>query len=465
MINFKYFKVESLAFTVFFLCPFFIALGPMFTNIFVILVFTLSLSCYLKNRYKFLFLNYEKVFLIFLIYLLITNLVIYNLHGIIKVIYLSIFFFVLVCFKYIKPKIIFSEKYIKIYLSFFFILIIDAFVQYYFGKNLIGYELAEGDRVSGIFNDEAILGSFFSKFLILITSFILIEKRKFPISLLLIFYIMIIFLSGERSAFIFSIIFLTTYFFYIKKYNYLLPLITIIIILNIILFNTDYLKDYKKKYLTYIGDLGISKSISEKYSTQKIIDVQHREYIFNKNNELMSEEQIAKDLGITVQKVQDLKVNNTIKYDSFLNTYHGGLFARAIILSKENFLFGHGIKNYRVICNKSEGLKNEKFNSNFVYKKNIYKYYCSTHPHNIYLELLVETGFIGLTLFIIFMVLFLLNFKNKSYNYIGKSILLTNFALFFPFLPTGSFFSSQYFIYFFFFIIFASTYLNTNEYN
>ena len=116
MINFKYFKVESLAFTVFFLCHFFIALGPMFTNIFVILVFTLSLSCYLKNRYKFLFLNYE-VFLIFLIYLLITNLVIYNLHGIIRLFIYQFFCFSL--FKYIKPKIIFSEKYTKIYLSFF----------------------------------------------------------------------------------------------------------------------------------------------------------------------------------------------------------------------------------------------------------------------------------------------------------------------------------------------------------
>ena len=59
------------------------------------------------------------------------------------------------------------------------------------------------------------------------------------------------------------------------------------------MFNTDYLKE-NKKYLTYVGDLGISKSISEKYSTQKIIDDQHREYIFNKNNELLSEEQIAK---------------------------------------------------------------------------------------------------------------------------------------------------------------------------
>ncbi len=469
MINSKSFKVETLTFTVFFLCPFFIIAGPIFKNIFVILVFSLSIYCYIKNKYKFSLLNYEIIFLIFLIYLLITNLIIFNLPGIIKVFYLSIFFFVLVCFRYIKPKFILSRKYINIYFSLFFILTIDAFIQYYFGKNLIGYELADGNRVSGIFNDEAILGSFFSKFLILLTSFFLIEKRKFSTLFLLFFFltlfVIIIFLSGERSAFIFSIIFLTTYFFYIKKYKYLLSFVSFILIFNIFLFNTDYLKDYKKKYLTYIGDIGISKFISEKYSTQQLIDSEHKKYIFSKTNKLLSEETIAKDLGITVQKVQDLKVNNSIKYDSFLNTYHGGLFARAIILSKQNLIFGHGIKNYRIICTKAERSQNKNFNSNFFYKKNIYKYYCSTHPHNIYLELLVETGLIGLTLFIIFIVLFLLKFKNKKFNYLEKSVILTNFALFFPFLPTGSFFSSQYFIYFFFFIIFATNYLNTDEYN
>ena len=468
MINSKSFKVESLIYTVFFLCPFFIVAGPIFKNIFVILVFSLSIYCYIKNNYKFSLLNYEIIFLIFLIYLLVTNLVIFNVHGIVKVFYLSIFFFVLVCFRYIKPKFIFSRKHIKIYLSLFFILIIDAFIQYYFGKNLFGYELADGNRVSGIFNDEAILGSFFSKFLILLISFFLIEKRKFSFLLLSVFltsFVIIIFLSGERSAFILSIILLLTYFIYIKKYKYLLSFLSFILIFNIILFNTNYLKEYKKKYLTYIGDLGISKSISEKYSTQQLIDSEHKKYIFSENFNYLSEEEIAKNLGITVQKVQDLKVNNSIKYDSFLNTYHGGLFARAIVLSKQNLLFGHGIKKYRIICSKAEGSQNKNFNSNFVYKKNIYKYYCSTHPHNIYLELLVETGLIGLTLFIVFIFLFLLKLKNKKFNYLEKSVILTNFALFFPFLPTGSFFSSQYFIYFFFFIIFATNYLNIDEYN
>ena len=469
MINYKHFNIENFTFTLFFLCPLFIAIGPMFSNIFVILVFCFSLYCYIKNKYEFLLLNYEKIFLIFLIYLLIVNLIIFNIHGIIKVIYLSIFFFVLVCFRYIKPKIILSEKLIKIYLSFFFILSIDAFIQYYSGKNLLGYKLAEGARVSGIFDDEAILGSFFSKFLILLTSFILIQKRKFSnlfvLLFFLIFFLTIIFLSGERSAFIFSFVYLAIYFIYIKKYKYFISFVSLILIFLIILFNTKYLKDYKKKYLTYIGDLGISKSISEKYSTQQFIDSQHREYILSKEHEFLSEEEMAKNLGITVQKVQDLKVNNNINYNSFLNTYHGGLFAKAIILSKENFIFGYGIKNYRKVCNKNDRSQNENFSSNFYYKQNIYKYYCSTHPHNIYLELLVETGFIGLILFIIFVVLFLFNFKNKDNGYLKKSVFLTTFALFFPFLPTGSFFSSQYFIYFFFFIIFSTINLNNDEYN
>ena len=61
----------------------------------------------------------------------------------------------------------------------------------------------------------------------------------------------------------------------------------------------------------------------------------------------------------------------------------------------------------------------------------------STHPHNIYLEILVET--IGwLALFIIFMFLFeSLNFSSKSIIY--KGLIMSNLMLFFPFVTTGTF--------------------------
>ena len=72
------------------------------------------------------------------------------------------------------------------------------------------------------------------------------------------------------------------------------------------------------------------------------------------------------------------------------------------------------------------------------------KYYCLTHPHQVYFEFLSEHGLIG-TIVILY-IFFLFIFKNlrviiNSQNYlqIGSfTFLICNFL---PFIPSGSFFS------------------------
>jgi O-antigen ligase len=64
---------------------------------------------------------------------------------------------------------------------------------------------------------------------------------------------------------------------------------------------------------------------------------------------------------------------------------------------KDQPIFGHGPKMFRVIC------KNEKYATGIIY--------CTTHPHNFYIQLLAETGIIGFLflfsalMFVIFIVL------------------------------------------------------------
>ena len=67
-----------------------------------------------------------------------------------------------------------------------------------------------------------------------------------------------------------------------------------------------------------------------------------------------------------------------------------------------------------------------------------YYYNCSTHPHNFYLQWLVETGPIGLVLFIIVIVyLFLHISKNNCYT--GRLIsIITLIIIFWPIMSTGS---------------------------
>ena len=51
-----------------------------------------------------------------------------------------------------------NDNSIKIFLILFFFILLDALIQFLFGKNFFGYEISN-NRVSGIFGDENILGS------------------------------------------------------------------------------------------------------------------------------------------------------------------------------------------------------------------------------------------------------------------------------------------------------------------
>ena len=117
-----------------------------------------------------------------------------------------------------------------------------------------------------------------------------------------------------------------------------------------------------------------------------------------------------------------------------------------IMIFKNNIIKGVGVRNYRKECKKD------------IYKK-VGKYYCTTHPHNTFIQILSEAGLIGFIFFIFFLVyiyLRVIDYLKNIYikgitpnNSLGVSmiIILINF---FPFVPTGSFFnnwlSTLYFI-------------------
>lgn len=124
------------------------------------------------------------------------------------------------------------------------------------------------------------------------------------------------------------------------------------------------------------------------------------------------------------------------------NFYHsswGRLYESSYMLFKENYLTGVGLKNYRVDCD-------------FQIDPRPYHpaQFCSTHPHNFYLEILSETGLIGLIIFITFILFFLtrirmiINFKNKNSNLINfaRGCLLVLLIYVWPIKTAGSFFTT-----------------------
>ena len=148
--------------------------------------------------------------------------------------------------------------------------------------------------------------------------------------------------------------------------------------------------------------------------------------------------------------------NNTFK-DRFINepknvykdNHHKAHFLAAIEIFKDNKIIGSGIKSFRLECAKK---KYDNIDTIYASKR------CTTHPHNFYLEILSETGIVGI-LIIIFINLYFLQYlvinfvKKKQFRDEILLIFCAFVILFFPFQTTGAFFSS--FNGFFYWIFFS----------
>ena len=210
------------------------------------------------------------------------------------------------------------------------------------------------------------------------------KKKSIPIIFLLILLLAILF-TGERSNTIKILLGSLIFLLFIDNYSVKKKLITILIffaILITIIINSDYLGN------RYVGQI-------VKYFNSKDV--------------------IAK----------------SFKQNDYILNYKSG-----DSVFKNYPLFGVGNKNYRVeACDGSNLTHHGHF-------KNHYK--CTTHPHQIYFELLSEHGLIGtiLILAVFFYIIFKIFkeiLRTKNYIQIGSFIyVLVNFI---PILPSGSFFN------------------------
>jgi O-antigen ligase len=104
---------------------------------------------------------------------------------------------------------------------------------------------------------------------------------------------------------------------------------------------------------------------------------------------------------------------------------------------KENILIGSGVKMFRVICEKR-------------YKVRINS--CTTHPHNLFMQFLSETGIVGTFFYVLslsYVFFQIIKILKKKFSENGNDNMKGNFfyliALLislFPILPSGSFFNN-----------------------
>jgi O-antigen ligase len=107
------------------------------------------------------------------------------------------------------------------------------------------------------------------------------------------------------------------------------------------------------------------------------------------------------------------------------NNIYKILFKNALVGFYKNPILGSGPQTYKYECPK-------------------YSNSCSTHPHNYILELLTDVGIIGCLGFIIFIIKAIYEkLRQIKNNSILKNFIFTySVSLLFPFIPTGSIFSS-----------------------
>jgi O-antigen ligase len=180
-------------------------------------------------------------------------------------------------------------------------------MQYFTGFNLSGFPIL-ADRISSFFAGELIMGSYLSRlFPLLFALFLVKKKQKFEIyyiGLLFILVDILIFMSGERSAFFF------------------LNLSTLFILILI--------KEYQKfRLVTFI--IAIFCVLVLSYNSSKYSDRMFK------------------------GPAQDMGLIESSKESVIFSSFHDSLFRTAYNMFKDQPILGHGPKMFRVKC------KNEKY--------------------------------------------------------------------------------------------------------
>jgi len=395
------------------LLPFTLITGPFLSDLSIVIIGVSFLILISKEKNFKFFKNYFfYIFLIFYIYInFVTFITNPNIDSIrISMSYIRFILFTLGVWYFLEKNETILKKLFFSFLLSFSILIIDGYIQYFFGKNIIGYEISTGPRISSFFDKELILGSYISRlfpiFYGLAIFFVKDIKKLSFISIIFIFAETLVFLSGERASFFYINLSAIYVLILIQKYK-LLRLTTLAFSIFIIFLLISTNENTKSRIIDLtLEQTGIC-------STSKICG--------NKEN-----------------------VNQKVEI-YFFSPIHESIYISAYKMFLDNKIIGIGVKNFKNLCN-FERYKVSKFS-------------CSTHPHNTYLQVLTELGLVGFTMltcifftFIFFSIkqLFCL-LKNKPYfNDLEVCLLSSILITLWPIIPTGNFFNNWLSIIFYF---------------
>jgi O-antigen ligase len=247
----------------------FLIWGPFFPDLIVSISSLLFLYYLLKNNNFYYFSN--KPFIIFLIFCIVSSLISLESEDISLSIKSSLFYFRIGVFSCFIWYLIDQDKSILSYFYYalifcFSVLVIDGYIQYFTGTNLSGFQIS-GSRVSSFFGDESIMGSYLSRlFPLLFALFLVKKKQKFEIYFIGFLFILVdvlIFMSGERSAFFYLNLSTLFIIILIKEYQKFRLITFIIAITCVLILSLNSSKLNERMFKGPAQDMGLIESSKE----------------------------------------------------------------------------------------------------------------------------------------------------------------------------------------------------------
>jgi O-antigen ligase len=248
--NFSYIKIFISS-----IIPFLIW-GPFFPDLIVSLS-ALVFLVYVVRKKEFYYFNNKPliIFFIFCIYCILVS--IFVAKDRMLSFESSLFYFrigVFACFIWYlidKNKKILSYFY-YILVVCFSALILDSYIQFFTGINIIGLPKT-GVRLSSFFGDELILGSYLSRLFPLLFALYLLKKKNqtelYFMSILFILLAGLIYISGERAAFFLFILSYVFIMIFLEKFTKLKIILSVFSLILIIVLTFSF-RDVKDRMLS-----------------------------------------------------------------------------------------------------------------------------------------------------------------------------------------------------------------------
>ena len=407
-----------------YLFPLSFVLGNLFVNIEIVLISLVGILFY-KNQ---LF-DFKKDNILILIIIFFLTVIFSTLFEIYKnpenfelkkaILFLRYLIFLIVLRCMVLKEHLNFKLFLLSCLLFACFLSVDIIFQYLFGFNILGLEAAEHRR-SSFFGGELVAGGYIQRFCVLGIFAIPFVLKKNHIKVLALFFSLIIcflgiFLSGNRMPtimFLFFLVLLSLVFSF-KKFKYALQLASVlIVIIGIFVFSVGNIKSLQMNYLRFLGGMP---------EPTKIISELKRNY-----------PELKKYMGTKKKFHETDSWENKDSYEIYpYRTGYTQLYITALDIIRDDPLIGRGIKSFRNSCWEKVYLPNRV---------------CENHPHNFYLEILNDTGFVGLIILSIALLLLLMkNFQKygNRFDLFYYPFLFSLVIEFFPLRSSGSFFSTS----------------------